>query len=149
MHQQRPTRIESDNQILATAPDLGHALTDELAGDDLGVERPHQPRIANLDVLESRPLEHGRDRTPHGLDLGELRHTASLGTEPCPALARVCSRAGRLPSRLLLERVRLESDVRSWADRLGAGCGWHRMPGDAARDGSAAAGSARSTLRVS
>ena len=70
MHQERPTRIESDNQILATAPDLGDALSDELAGDDHGVERPHQAWIANLDSLEARPLEHGRDRPAHGLDLG-------------------------------------------------------------------------------
>ena len=70
MHQQRPTRIEPDNQILATAPDLGHALTDELAGHDLRVERPHEARIANLDPLEPRPLEHGSDRPPYGLDLG-------------------------------------------------------------------------------
>ena len=79
VNQQRATRLEPDNQILAAATDLGDALADELAGDDRRVERPHEARVANLDALEACPLEHRRDRPTDGLDLGQLRHAPSLG----------------------------------------------------------------------
>ena len=79
VHEQSPPRIEPNNQILATAPDLADTLADELAGDEHRVERPHQAWIADLDVLEACPLEDGRDRPAHGLDLGQLRHEPSLG----------------------------------------------------------------------
>ena len=84
MHEQSPSRFEPHNQILATAPDVHDPLADELVGDDRRVERPHQPRITNLDVLEERPFEHGRDRPANGLDLGELRHQPSLGPGGSP-----------------------------------------------------------------
>jgi len=81
VHQESPTRIESHNQILATAPHLRHALADELTGDDDRVERPDETCIANLDMLETCPLEDGSDCPAHGLDLGQLRHVPSLGAK--------------------------------------------------------------------
>ena len=77
--QQRPSRFETDNQILATAPDRRDALPDELARDDRRVERPHEAWIANLDVLEECPFEHRRDRPTNGFDFGQFRHGVSLG----------------------------------------------------------------------
>jgi hypothetical protein len=85
VHQESPTSFESPAQILATAPNLGHALPDELAADDHRVERPYETCIANLDVLEACPLEDGSDGPAHGLDLGQLRHVPSLGASPLAA----------------------------------------------------------------
>ncbi len=59
VHEQRPTRFEPHNQILATATDLRHAFPDERVGDDGRVERPHEAWIADL-----HPLETARPRGP-------------------------------------------------------------------------------------
>jgi hypothetical protein len=68
--QESATGSESDNQILAAASDGLDRLADELAGHDVGIEGPDETRVADLDVLQACPLEHGRDRSTHGLDLG-------------------------------------------------------------------------------
>ena len=70
MNQQRSSRLEPNNQILATPIDGTDALTLELSGDLLGIERPRQPRVQDLDPLEPSPLEDRREPPPDALDLG-------------------------------------------------------------------------------
>ena len=57
MNQERPSRLEPNNQILATAIDGGDPLALELPRDLDGVERPRQARVGDLDPLEAAPLE--------------------------------------------------------------------------------------------
>jgi hypothetical protein len=66
---QSATRLEPNNQILATAIDLRHALAFELARDLDRVVRAGQPCIADLDLIEGPALERGRDPPADGLDL--------------------------------------------------------------------------------
>ena len=75
--QERTTGFESNEQILAAALDRADALADELARDDLGVERPHEPWIEDRHALDRAALEHRGDAAADGLDLGELGHTPS------------------------------------------------------------------------
>ena len=82
VHQKGTAGLERDDQILAAATDRGDSLADQLVGDDRGVERAHEARVANLDALEARPLEHRRDRPANRLDLRQLRHSSSLGSGP-------------------------------------------------------------------
>src|SRR5690348_1041983 len=76
--QESATGFESDNQILAATVERLDALAGEL-GRHLGrLVRTHEPRVADLDVLEATPLEDRRDAAAHGLDLGELGHALTL-----------------------------------------------------------------------
>ena len=49
-------------EILAAALDGRDALAFELGGDDHGLERTRQPRVADLDALERRPARIGSRR---------------------------------------------------------------------------------------
>ena len=79
--QERAARREADDQVLAAPVDVLDALAGQLRGDGERVLGPRQPDVADLDVLERPPLERRRDRTPDGLDLGELRHRAGRREE--------------------------------------------------------------------
>jgi hypothetical protein len=84
--QERTTRLEPNNQILAAAIDLGDALALELAGDLERVVRPREARIRDLDVLEAPALQRGREPAADGLDLRQLGHdrTVPRGRGPEP-----------------------------------------------------------------
>ena len=86
--QENPTRIEPNNQILASAIDGGDSLTFQLDGHTGGVERPGESRIEDLDTLESAPDEERRKARTNRLYLGELGHRASVARSSCDA-ARV------------------------------------------------------------
>jgi hypothetical protein len=68
--QEHATALEPNNQILAAALHRSDALTDELGGDDLGIEGPHEPGIGDRRYIDPASFEDGRETTPHGLDLG-------------------------------------------------------------------------------
>jgi hypothetical protein len=88
VNQQSPSRLEPNNQILATAIDGQHTFILELAG---GLERvvwSRQARICDLDALETAALEERRKPAADGLDLGQFGHArtvaAALETEARP-----------------------------------------------------------------
>jgi hypothetical protein len=74
VHQERTTRLEPDNQILAATIDQGDPLAVELSRHLERLERTRQPRIVDSDVLEDPALEHRRKPPADGLDLGQLGH---------------------------------------------------------------------------
>ena len=74
VNQEIPTALEPDNQILAATLQGRDALALELGGDRVGLEGPHEPRVADLDPLEQPPFERGREPAAHRLDLGQLGH---------------------------------------------------------------------------
>src|SRR6185437_971829 len=76
--QENAPGFESDNQILAATVDGTDALADQLCGDDLGRERPHQARVADGSLRDATTLEHRGDVAANRLDLGELRHPSSV-----------------------------------------------------------------------
>ena len=78
MNQERPSRLEPNNQILATAIDERDPFALELPRDLDRVERARQARVGDLDVDEAAPLEHGREPAANGLDLGQLGHPATV-----------------------------------------------------------------------
>ena len=84
VNQERPSRLEPNNQILATAIDGGDPLAFELPRDLDRVERARQARVGDLDVGEHASFEHGREPAADGLDLGQLGHAATV-----PARVRV------------------------------------------------------------
>jgi hypothetical protein len=78
VNQQSSSRLEPNNQILATAIDGEHAFALELSG---GLERvvwSRQPRICDLDALEATALEERRKPAADGLDLGQLGHVRTV-----------------------------------------------------------------------
>lgn len=66
VNQETTTRLEPKNQILASPTDARDALALQLGGNFLGVERPRQARIEDLDAIESttgkRRLQADADR---------------------------------------------------------------------------------------
>ena len=78
VNQERPSRFEPDNQILATAVDDGDPLALQLPRDLDRVERARQARVGDLHLGEAAPLEHGREPAANGLDLGQLGHAATV-----------------------------------------------------------------------
>ena len=92
MDQQRATRLEAHDQVLAAAVDGADALALELARDLFLVLGTRQARVVDRDALEAAALEHRRDPPADGLDLGQLGHRATVAA---PAQATTSSRTGR------------------------------------------------------
>ena len=82
MNQQRASRLEPNNQILATPIERFHPLALERSGHPARIERPRQPRVRDLDPPERSPLENGCEFTPDALDLGQLGHELTLVVRP-------------------------------------------------------------------
>jgi hypothetical protein len=82
VNQEYATRFEPKNQILAAPIDGLDDLAFELGRDLPRVVRPRDARVEDLDSLESATGEHRLQTSPDRLDLGELRHAASLAR--CP-----------------------------------------------------------------
>jgi hypothetical protein len=78
VNQERTTRLEPNNQILAATIDLRDTLAVELMRDLEWVERPGQPWIGDPNVLEDPALENGREPPANGLDLGQLGHVRTV-----------------------------------------------------------------------
>ena len=78
VHKERTTRLEPNNQILATTIDQCDALAVELVRDLERVERACQPWIGNPDMLEDPAFEDGRESPANGLDLGKLGHRRTV-----------------------------------------------------------------------
>ena len=74
VNQKSPSRLEPNNQIFATAFERCHSLAFELGGDGARLERPHQPRIADLDAVESPSDKVRLELEADRLDLGQLGH---------------------------------------------------------------------------
>jgi len=78
VHQERATRLEPNNQILAATIDQSDALTLQLSRNVDRIERARQPRIRDPNLLEDPTLEHGRKPPANGLDLGQLGHRCTV-----------------------------------------------------------------------
>ena len=78
VNQERPSRFEPNNQILATAINGGNPFTFELPRNLDRVERARQARVGDLDVGEHASFEHRREPAADGLDLGQLGHSATV-----------------------------------------------------------------------
>ena|SRR5438445_12487700 len=86
VNQENATTLEPNNQILAASLNGGDALALQLGRDLERLERPHQPRVEDLDALESPPHERGLELASDRLDLGQLGHGSSVATaEPATA----------------------------------------------------------------
>jgi hypothetical protein len=70
VNQERASRFEPNNQILAATIDQRDALAVELVCHREWVERSREPRIGDPDLLEDPALEHRRQSSANGLDLG-------------------------------------------------------------------------------
>jgi hypothetical protein len=82
VNQEYTTRLEPKNQILAAPVDGLDNLALELGGDLPRLDRPGDARVEDLDSLESSTREYRLQASPDRLDLGELRHAASLAARP-------------------------------------------------------------------
>ena len=71
--EERAAGLEAEDEVLAPAVDHADALSPELGGDRLGLERPSQARVVYLDSVEATAFERRRDCAPDGLDFGQLR----------------------------------------------------------------------------
>jgi hypothetical protein len=76
--QENSTATKPKNQILAASLDGVDDLALELNGDLVRIERPRDPGIGDLDLLEAPPHERRLQARANRLDLGQLRHGASL-----------------------------------------------------------------------
>ena len=80
MNQESPSRLEANNQILPAPVDGDDLLALELSSDLAGIERTREPRIRNLDALETPPLEGGDESASDAFDLRQLGHADTLAT---------------------------------------------------------------------
>jgi hypothetical protein len=70
VNQQRSSRLEPNNQILAAPIDGRNQLALELSSNQIEIDRPREPRVRDLDPLESPPLEDRCNPPADALDLG-------------------------------------------------------------------------------
>jgi hypothetical protein len=78
VNQENATRLEPNNQILATAIHGDDSLAFQLGGDSDGVERASEAGIEDLDTLEASAHKYRLEPCSDRLDLGQLGHKASL-----------------------------------------------------------------------
>jgi len=78
VNQEYPPRLEPNNQILAAPLDGLHRLALQLGGHLSGLNRAGDARVEDLDPLEPSPDQHRLEAGANRLDLGKLRHAASL-----------------------------------------------------------------------
>ena len=90
MDQENAVGLEPEDQILAAPLDGRHALALQLRGDRVGVIRPHEPRIGDLDAVEPTSGENGLQAAANGLDLGQLGHRSRLDSAARATAARRC-----------------------------------------------------------
>src|SRR5829696_1577003 len=76
--QERTTGFESDNQILAASLDGRDGLSLQLGRDLAWLDGPCHARIEDLDTVEPPADEDGLEANSNRLDLGQLRHGASV-----------------------------------------------------------------------
>jgi hypothetical protein len=74
VNQQSPSRFEPDNQILAPTLERGDSLAFQFGRDGGGLERPHEPRIANVHAVEAPADEVRLQLKADRFDLWELGH---------------------------------------------------------------------------
>ena len=74
VNQENATGLEPNNQILAAAFERRDAFTLELCCDRDWLERAHQSRVVDLDLLEAPADDVRLERETDRLDLGKLRH---------------------------------------------------------------------------
>src|SRR6266581_4903065 len=74
VNQESATRLEPNNQILASALHRADAFALELGGDRLGLERPDEARVVDLDAIQRPPDEARLELETDRLDLGQLGH---------------------------------------------------------------------------
>jgi hypothetical protein len=82
VNQENATATKPKNQILAASLDGVDDLALELEGDLIGIERPRDSGIRDLHALEPPPDERRLQGRANCLDLGELRHAASVAALP-------------------------------------------------------------------
>jgi hypothetical protein len=76
VNQERATGLEPKNQILPAPFDRGDALAFEFGRDGNRLERSHQTRVEDLDVLEAPAFQPRRQPAPYRFHLGQLGHGA-------------------------------------------------------------------------
>lgn len=81
--QEYTTASKPKNQILATSLERLNDLSVKLGCDLVGIEWPSDPGIGNLNSFEASSDDRGLEARANRLDLGELRHGASVaGSAP-------------------------------------------------------------------
>ena len=78
MDEEVAATLELENQILATTTYLGDALSFQRGCDCLRRLGPGQAVVCNGHPREATPDQRGREPRADRLDLGKLRHAASL-----------------------------------------------------------------------
>ena len=78
--QKSTTGLEPNNQILAATLERRDPFPFELGGDGRCLERTHEPRVLNVDVLEAAAHEMRLEREPDRLDLGQLGHQSMVSS---------------------------------------------------------------------
>ena len=81
--QESPTRLETDNQILAASIDCGDAFAPELGRDLDRIEGTCQPCVGDLDLLEAAACELRLEPATDGLDFRKLGHRTRV-VAGCP-----------------------------------------------------------------
>src|SRR5205807_7800528 len=98
VNQENATALEPKNQILAATLDGDDLLAFELGCDLARLERADEPRVVDLDADESVADECRLELSADGLDLGQLRHRASVAM-PCSGAAPRARQIGRASCR--------------------------------------------------
>jgi hypothetical protein len=78
VNQERATRLEPYNQILSAPLHGPDTFALELGGGDRGVEGTDEPRVADLDALETSARQNRGKADADHLDFRELGHNRSV-----------------------------------------------------------------------
>src|SRR5918993_854063 len=78
VNQERPTRFEPKNQILAAPLQTLDDLARQLGGDPQWVEGTHEPAVVDIDLLKASSHNRWFEATADGLHPRQLGHPATL-----------------------------------------------------------------------
>ena len=78
VHQERTTRLEPNNQILAAPVERGDPLSLQLGDDLQRLERTYDACVEDVDTLEAASDERRLEPAADDLDLGELGHPRTV-----------------------------------------------------------------------
>lgn len=85
MDEEVAATLEPENQILATAANVGDPLSLQGGRDRLRRFRACEADVEDGDALEATPREGGCQPGTNRLDLGKLRHEASVASRSLTA----------------------------------------------------------------
>src|SRR5207342_3050542 len=96
---ERPARVEPEEQVLAAPAHAGERLAEKLGADDDRVLRRGEAAVHDVGLLDGPPAKQRVEAAPDGFDLRQLRHGPDSSYRHCRGCARRAGQTTDMPGR--------------------------------------------------